>query len=138
MTGCCYISGLHTEIPGDAKEITHERFLSVIAEPEQGKVRSHDDEGLPILIDPPVIEQTPEQLASIERGWRDSEVSSTEWLVTRHRDEQDMQLDTTLAAEQFAELLAYRQALRDWPQDSRFPDSDFRPVAPPWIAEQTQ
>ncbi|TDJ76969.1 phage tail protein [Pseudomonas putida] len=135
-TGCCYIPGLNIEVPTDAKEITQERFLAVIAEPEPGKVRSHDEEGLPILIDPPVIALTSEQLAANERAWRDAEVSSTEWLVTRHRDEQDMQLATTLTAEQFAELLVYRQALRDWPQTEAFPDSAQRPVAPAWIAEQ--
>ncbi|WP_439125648.1 MAG: phage tail assembly chaperone [Pseudomonas rhizophila] len=82
--------------------------------------------------------RTDEDLAVSERGWRDAEVSVTEWLVTRHRDEQDMQLATTLPAEQFAELLSYRQALRDWPAAEAFPDSAQRPVAPRWLAEQTQ
>lgn len=135
VTGCCYIPGLHTEIPADAKEITQERFHSVIAEPGPGKVRSHDDEGLPILIDPPVIVPTAEELAAIERAWRDAEVSASEWLVNRHRDEQDAQLSTTLNANRFNELLGYRQALRDWPQDSRFPNTDVRPVAPAWLAD---
>lgn len=135
-TGTCYIPGIHTEIPGDAVAISDERYDVVIANPQDGKVRSHDSDGLPVLIDPPVIEQTAEQLAATERAWRDAEVSATEWLVTRHRDEQDMQLTTTLTAEQFAELLVYRQALRDWPQTESFPDSAHRPVAPAWIAEQ--
>lgn len=81
---------------------------------------------------------SPDSLAEDERTWRDAEMQSNEWLVARHRDEQDMQLATTLTAEQFAELLVYRQALRDWPQSEAFPDSAQRPVAPPWIAEQTQ
>ncbi|MNJ81941.1 hypothetical protein D3C77_810250 [compost metagenome] len=59
-------------------------------------------------------------------------------MVNRHRDEQDLPLSTTLAAEQFAELLIYRQSLRDWPQSELFPDAEQRPVAPSWIAEQTQ
>lgn len=137
-TGTCYIPGIHSEIPGDAVSISDERYDAVIANPQEGKVRSHDAQGLPVLIDPPVIELTAEDLAANERAWRDAEVSSTEWLVTRHRDEQDMQLATTLTAEQFAELLVYRQALRDWPQSEAFPDTAQRPVAPPWIAEQTQ
>lgn len=74
----------------------------------------------------------------LERTWRDAEIRSTEWMVSRHRDEVDMQLATTLEAEQYAELLTYRQALRDWPQSAPFPGSAQRPVAPPWIAEQTQ
>lgn len=80
----------------------------------------------------------PEQLIDFERNWRDSEIRNTEWLVTRHRDEQDLQLALSLTTEQFAELLRFRQSLRDWPQSEHFPDSQSRPVAPPWIAEQTQ
>lgn len=137
-TGCCYLKGIHAVMPEDVVEISHERFDAVIGNPELGKVRSHDAEGLPILIDPPEVELTDDELAANERAWRDAEVSSTEWLVSRHRDEQYMQLATTLTAEQFAELLVYRQALRDWPQSEAFLDAEQRPVAPPWIAEQTQ
>ncbi|MBC3489900.1 phage tail assembly chaperone [Pseudomonas taiwanensis] len=79
-----------------------------------------------------------ESSAAAERGWRDAEISATEWLVSRHRDEVDMQLSTSLTAEQFAELLTYRQALRDWPAAVGFPDSTQRPVAPAWVAEQNQ
>ncbi|MDB1113776.1 phage tail assembly chaperone [Pseudomonas extremaustralis] len=79
-----------------------------------------------------------DQLAALERDWRDAEVSSTEWLVTRHRDEQDLQRATTLSSEQFAEVLTYRQELRDWPQSPDFPDREHRPIAPAWIAKQSQ
>lgn len=138
ITGNCYLENGPAPIPPEAIEISDERYEEVIANPDPAKVRSHDGQGLPILIDPPVAVLTAEELAAIERAWRDGEVSSTEWLVTRHRDEQDMQVVTTLTAEQFAELLVYRQALRDLPQSKAFPDTAQRPVAPPWIAEQTQ
>ncbi|MDD1975297.1 phage tail assembly chaperone [Pseudomonas tussilaginis] len=137
-TGCCYLSDIHNEIPADAKEIDDDRYQAVIANPERGKVRGHDAEGLPILIDLEAVDLSPEYLAARERAWRDAQVSATEWLITRYRDEQDMQLATTLTAEQFTELLTYRQALRDWPQSGLFPDTEQRPVAPPWIAEQVQ
>ncbi|HHK4358933.1 TPA: phage tail protein [Pseudomonas aeruginosa] len=52
-TGSTYLEGLHKSIPADAVEISEERYKSVIANPEAGKVRSHDAEGLPILVDPP-------------------------------------------------------------------------------------
>ena len=123
------------EMPADVVPITEERFLEVIARPPVGKARGHDADGLPILVDP---EPTADDLAAAGRAWRDDEVSATEWLVNRHRDEQDMQLATTLTTEQFAELLTYRQALRDWPQSVDFPQLEHRPVAPPWIAEQTE
>ncbi len=51
-TGATYLSGVHTELPPDAVEISAERYESVIANPTAGKVRSHDTDGLPILIDP--------------------------------------------------------------------------------------
>lgn len=73
-----------------------------------------------------------------ERVWRNSELQSTEWLVARHRDEQDIGSGTTLTTAQFAELLGYRQALRDWPQGDDFPLSQSRPVAPTWISAQLQ
>ncbi|WP_256573558.1 phage tail assembly chaperone [Pseudomonas sp. B14(2017)] len=73
-----------------------------------------------------------------ERAWRDGEISSSEWLVNRHRDELDMQRATTITAEQFAELLVYRQALRDWPQTEAFPDMQQRPEPPNWIDQYTQ
>lgn len=138
ITGNCYLENGPAPIPVEAVEISDERYEEVIGNPDPTKVRSHDAEGLPILIDSPEAELTADALAVNERAWRDAEVSSTEWLVARHRDEQDMQLTTTLTAEQFAELLVYRQALRDWPQSESFPDTAQRPVAPPWIAEQTQ
>lgn len=137
-TGCTYIIGVHASMPADAAPLSEERYEAVIANPAAGKVRSHDADGLPILVDAPVYKPTIADLEATERLWRDEQVSATEWLVTRHRDEQDMQLTTTLTAEQFTALLIYRQALRDWPQDSRFPYSEFRPVAPEWVAEQVQ
>lgn len=137
-TGNCYLVDGPAPPPPDAVPISDERFLAVIAEPAPGKVRGHDAEGLPILIDPPVHVLTVDELAAAERLWRDGQVSTTEWLVTRHRDELDMQQATTLTAEQFTALLTYRQALRDWPQSEAFPDTQQRPIAPAWIAEQNR
>lgn len=79
-------------------------------------------------------EEQAQQQEAAERAWRDSELNATQWPVARHRDELDAGTATTLSADQFAELLAYRQALRDWPAAKAFPDSDARPVAPAWLA----
>ena len=135
QTMTSYLQGIHSVIPEDAVEISEELYLSVIASPPPGKVRSHDAGGLPCLIDlpAPVVDS-----AALERTWRDTQIAAVQWLRDRHRDEQDMQRETTLTAEQFAELLAYLQALRDWPQSEFFPDIEHRPVVPGWVAEQTQ
>lgn len=78
------------------------------------------------------------QLHAIERIWRDDALSDVRWLQERHRDEQDMQLSTTLTPEQFSELLVYRQGLRDWPQSELFPGIEHRPQPPTWLADLTQ
>lgn len=75
--------------------------------------------------------------STLERGWRDSQINSTEWLAGRHRDEQDMKMATTLQASQFDELLQYRQALRDWPQSEAFPSAEHRPEPPAWLIDMT-
>lgn len=131
-TGCLYIPGLHPVIPADAVEISEETILAVIGNPAPGKVRGHDDKGLPILIDPPA--PTFDQLAEDERQWRDLEVSASDALVARHRDEIERGGETTLADSQYKELQDYRQLLRDWPQSEVFPDSAQRPAAPAWLA----
>lgn len=128
-----YLVGLHSAMPADAKEITEARYLEVLANPEPGKVRAHDDDGLPILIDPP-----PEDLAAQERAWRDAEILRVQWFRERHRDEQELSRPTTLTAENFAELLAYIQELREWPQAVAFPSKDSRPILPAWIAGQVE
>ena len=57
-TGSTYLSTIHTDMPADAKSISEERYLQVIANPAPHKVRGHDQDGLPILIDPPQRDAT--------------------------------------------------------------------------------
>ncbi|WP_448196692.1 phage tail assembly chaperone [Pseudomonas putida] len=135
-TGCCYLEGLHAVMPADAVEIPDERYDAVIGNPEPGKVRSHDASGLPILIDPPAL--ATDEVKAQERAWRDGELAARQWLRDRHRDEQDLGRPTTLSNEQFTELLAYLQALRDWPQSEAFPYSQQRPQPPGWIDLYTE
>lgn len=134
-TGCTYLDGIHSLIPADAVLIPEERYTSVIANPLLGKVRGHDADGLPVLIDP--APPTASDLAENERRWRDEALGAVVWLRDRHRDQLDIGAEPTLTTERFAELLTYMQALRDWPQSPDFPDSQHRPTAPDWIADQT-
>ncbi|MHA6196811.1 tail fiber assembly protein [Pseudomonas wadenswilerensis] len=134
-TGNCYLPDVHTVIPEDAIEIPDERYQAVIADPAPGKVRAHDADGLPILIDPP--ELSADAAEAMERVWRDGALATWQWLRDRHRDEQALERSTTLSDDQFIEFLGYLQALRDWPQSERFPDVGSRPSAPSWIAQQT-
>lgn len=64
-TGCSYLEGVHnTELPPDAVEIPEDRYLTVIANPTPGKIRSHDAHGLPILVDPPPYVPTADELCA--------------------------------------------------------------------------
>lgn len=86
----------------------------------------------PVVITQVAVEEQ-EPLAAA-RNWRQTSLSSTEWWVIRHRDEQELGRGTTLKAQQYLELLEYRQALRDWPDSSHFPSAISRPSVPAWLA----
>ncbi|MBB1616330.1 MULTISPECIES: phage tail assembly chaperone [Pseudomonas] len=120
--------------------------------PETNEVHAYDDDApghfIPSSLLPMAETRVQAYIASattalpakedIERGWRDSELTSLMWLRERHRDQLDIQAPTSIDGEQFKELLVYMQALRDWPQSMDFPDAYLRPLAPPWIAKQVQ
>lgn len=129
-----YVQEVHgNNMPSDVVEITEREHAELLEGQTLGKVIVADSAGRPFLQSPPF-----EQLANTERDWRDEELAACQWLRERHRDEQDLGRATTLTGEQFVELLGYLQALRDWPQSELFPDTEERPLAPPWIAEQNQ
>ncbi|WIE51811.1 phage tail assembly chaperone [Pseudomonas sp. GM17] len=75
---------------------------------------------------------TDEDAPDQARKWRQSVLTDSQWLVTRHRDEQELGRGTTLTANQYLELLEYRQALRDWPASDSFPEMTARPPIPEW------
>lgn len=137
LTGNCYLENGPLEIPPGAVLISDDRYQEVIANPAPGKVRGHDELGLPILIDPSDTEDIVAQFEALERAWRDGEIAATDWLVSRHREEVDLQKETSLTAQQYGELLSYRQALREWPQAVAFPDEHLRPITPGWIGLYT-
>jgi hypothetical protein len=122
-------------IPADAGEISSALYVSLLAGQSTGKTIMLGEQGLPVLIDPV---PDPDAPLHQERAWRDGELLAVMWLRDRHRDQLEIAESTTLTAEQFGALLLYMQALRDWPQSADFPDSQHRPLAPEWIAEQTQ
>lgn len=123
-------------IPADARMISQEWHQVLLNGQSAGKVICEDAEGHPVLADP--TPPTPEQLAEQERNWRDGELRTTDGVVTRHRDELEDETSTTLTAQQYSELQAYRRALRNWPESGEFPSTDLRPAAPRWLAELRQ
>ncbi|QYX52999.1 phage tail assembly chaperone [Pseudomonas sp. S07E 245] len=132
-----YDDEVNTVIPDDAVRISKELHSKIINGPENGKAIDWGSDGIPFLVDRPA--PTIAELAVTERLWRDEQLMATDGVVIRHRDERDIGAETTLAVEQYSELLAYRQALRNWPQAEAFPDSlRQRPAEPGWLAQLTQ
>ncbi|MGX1185010.1 hypothetical protein AB7M29_002689 [Pseudomonas sp. F-14 TE3623] len=136
QTAGFYDPKVNHSMPDDAVEITRETYLELLAARSAGLLVKLDEGGVPIIGGPP--EPSAELIASAEREWRDIAISQIQWLINRHRDEVEIGLATTLTAEQFSELLAYVQSLRDWPASTLFPDIAGRPEAPQWLAEQSQ
>jgi hypothetical protein len=125
-------------IPEDAVQIPANRLDEILAGLGLQKTLVVGEGGDLVLVDPVPVVPTLEQLAAVERTWRSGEVSRVLWLRERHRDQLEIAGPTTLTTEQFNALLVYMQELRDWPQSPDFPDSQHRPTAPNWMAEQVQ
>lgn len=133
-TGGFYDPSENTFVPDDALEITDERHNELLAGPAKGLRIVADDNGLPVLADP--LPPSDEVLANIERSWRSDQLTATDGMVSRHRDELESEMRTTLTGAQYTELQTYRRALRDWPEAGEFPLIEHRPGPPDWLADQ--
>ncbi|AIC18352.1 phage tail protein [Pseudomonas chlororaphis] len=131
-----YDPAIHDFMPDDAVEISADRHAELLVGQSEGKVITWGADGFPTLIDPPP--PGTEELSAAERSWRDQQLSDTDGVVSRHRDEIEEGVVTTLSAGQYAALQAYRRALRNWPEADEFPLIDRRPPAPDWLADQLQ
>lgn len=131
-----YDVSIHSSMPDDVGEISAAAHAELMAGQAEGKVIDWGDDGRPVLADPPP--PSPEFLAAVERDWRDVQLAETDGVVSRHRDEIEEGVATTLSAGQYAALQAYRRALRNWPEAGEFPLIEHRPPAPEWLADQLQ
>lgn len=63
---------------------------------------------------------------------RETLFTSCDWMTWRHRDQLDAGKPTSLTQEQWAELLDYREALRQWPISGEY--SESFPAKPGWMS----
>lgn len=112
-------------------EISADEHSALLAAESLGYVIQADDQGKPITV--PAPEPGAALLVLRERAWRDGVLERTDALVMRHRDELEAGAATTLSAEQYQELQAYRADLRAWPESEGFPAEEQRPAMPAWL-----
>lgn len=129
-------SSIHDSMPDDVVEISAEAYAALMDGQGKGKVIDWGFDGCPVLVDPPA--PPPEFFENTERAWRDVQLTVTDGVVSRHRDELEESTDITLTTEQYAELQVYRRALRNWPESGEFPLADHRPEAPSWLSQAIQ
>ncbi|SPO68236.1 phage tail assembly chaperone [Pseudomonas sp. JV241A] len=132
-----YAQSIHGDfMPDDVRTIDYGAYLSLFEEQgRSGKRIMPDDSGNPVLMaqEPPTLDQRKASALS----WRANQLTETDGLVARHRDELEIG-ETTLDIVQYQAVQMYRKALRDWPQTEHFPDSEHRPTPPTWLTTQTQ
>ncbi|PNO60463.1 phage tail assembly chaperone [Aeromonas caviae] len=125
IDGAFLSSDIH-DIPDSAVALTDDEYSDLLKAPSESlELR---------VIDGKVVKVKPQISESWYRDNRDIELSKTEWIVARHRDELEHLTETTLSTEQYTELQSYRQQLRDWPAQPGWPDIDM-PPEPDWLAE---
>lgn len=122
------IGGVH-EIPAGAVLIDEARWLEVIQDVSCRWSLTDTGE----LLKLPKLDPAGNSAVDFERESRNQSLSSTDWLVIRHREEQEAAIVTSLAVAQFSELLAYRNNLRNWPSVDGYPDIANRPTEPLWL-----
>lgn len=82
-----------------------------------------------------VVESDPLVLA---RLWVETSLQTSETLVAQYRDARDLGQAAPITADQFADLLTWRQAVRDWPKAKAYPADSSRQGAPDWLSAVLQ
>ncbi|MFJ2684088.1 phage tail assembly chaperone [Pseudomonas sp. NPDC087342] len=119
-------SRINSVMPKDAVEVSPSYRDELIEGCRRNQIIVCRSNGFPILkeANPPTLEVS----ADAERQWRDGQLAATDAAVARHRDELEILGKTTLSAEQYAQLQAYRCNLRGWPDCKKFPNATDRPT----------
>lgn len=129
-TGGFYESGLHEQMPADAKQISDELYRQVMLERPAEKIIIAGEDGLPALADPPA--PTGEQLAALVRLQRDAmlrEVYDPAVAMIQRSARIDPDNAEQYAAK-LAEFDAWAVALQSIPEQEGFPQNVVWPEQP--------
>jgi hypothetical protein len=114
-----FYAGDHPSIPNDAVEISSDVHKEMLHGQTLGKVIMADENGFPVLQDPP--EKTAEELAIVAREKRDKLIAETDFMVMP---------DYPLTKSALTKVKTYRQSLRDITKQPSFPSEIIWPEKP--------
>lgn len=117
------------DLPDDIIPLSADDHARLLEELSTGRILAADEAGLPVTLAPPP--PSVEALATEARRRRDAEIAQVRWLIERHRDEQALQIATTLTPEDYRLVQEHVQALRDVPEQDGFPHAIDWPVLAP-------
>lgn len=117
---------VHSSIPEDTVEITADEHLALIIGIQAGKQVKMVD-GKLTLVDYAMPDDV---LAGCVRAQRNDLLVKCDGTISRHRDQVDEGIDTTITDEQYKGWLKYRRLLRDLPQQPGFPKNVVWPDEP--------
>lgn len=113
--------------PHDAMEVNHTQFVefSLNIAPIGKKRKMYSNE---LVWEDTVISQ--ESLSTEERDWRNGELVRSDIELNKVQDSDPKSVGSV------SHWRNYRKSLRAWPEDSNFPNQEFRPKAPDAGKEQ--
>ncbi|WP_321815693.1 MULTISPECIES: phage tail assembly chaperone [unclassified Paraburkholderia] len=111
-------------------KLTTDQYRAMLDGQSVGKQPGVDAGGNPVLLDAPA--PSGDALAELKRAERNAAITATDWIVARHQDELALGGATTLTADQYTTLLAYRKTLRDLPDAADWPNAEL-PAAPDFV-----
>ncbi|SLK09531.1 tail fiber assembly protein [Novosphingobium mathurense] len=117
--GGFFDDGVHSVIPGDAREITRARHAELMDSASAGMLITANENGDPVALEPPLPDDA--ELRRRLRAERDRLLAASDFTQLP---------DSPLTDELRANWAAYRQALRDLPETVTDPAAVEWPVAP--------
>lgn len=113
-----YVEGIHDRVPADAFDVTLELHAEFVAAQARGQFKTIRA-GRLVPIAPPMVEGV--DYAALARLRRDALIAASDWTLLQ---------DAPFTNEQRSVWVAYRQALRDVPQQEGFPSNIEWPEKP--------
>lgn len=117
------------DLPEFPVPVSSEDHARILEELSTGRILAADEAGQPITVEAPP--PSAEALANQARRRRDAEIAQVRWLIERHRDEQALQISTTLTPEDYRLVQEHVQVLRDVPEQDGFPHAIEWPILDP-------